>query len=295
MSSKEAQHRAEITAHGKLIIPEDFDGPWRNVTRVDFRCVHCDAVTNKTLVRARGGMGHRECTRSLGKDYYINKIEAHGKLIADPDSDTDWKNASKVRVKCVICEESMVKVINKAGQGDGCKTCSLRKGPHYWTDQVASHGKVKVVGELDKSVENKDTIRIECLTCSKQEDRVLMNVARGYGCTSCANIDFEYLYIQLATRGYEQVLKFGVTSTPEARVNKINQRSDYEHDVLSLFHFPEKDAILAENEVKRLVESGVAGKTEMRDGHTETTHVANLQLILDIASKYGGTAVPVDF
>ena len=70
------------------------------------------------------------------------------------------------------------------------------------------------------------------------------------------------------------------------RIKEQSRKSDFLHSYLHIFKDPTKAARRIESEVKRRLVTGVVDRQSLPDGFTETTHLENLPLMLNIIEEF---------
>ena len=87
-------------------------------------------------------------------------------------------------------------------------------------------------------------------------------------------------------------IKFGIANISKRRVKEQNSKSAYEVRQYQVYSFPTVQSCKqAERGCKKSLTCGVVLKRDMPDGYTETTHVYNLDKIIEIYELNGGTLI----
>lgn len=131
---------------------------------------------------------------------------------------------------------------------------------------------------------------VKCSRCSFEYESDYSNLRAGkLGC-KCSNRDFDQCYINLITDSSVPIaLKFGVSKNSHSRVASQNRSSTFKIENFGIWSFSNRTAcIKAEHECFSTLDCGILSKVEMPDGWTETTHVYNLEKIIQIYEKNGG-------
>lgn len=86
----------------------------------------------------------------------------------------------------------------------------------------------------------------------------------------------------------EEYLKFGITNREVlARVKEQYSKSDLDYEILSSYYFQDgAKAEHLENIIKQNFETSVCSPSFMRNGHTETTHISNYELISLLCEEF---------
>lgn len=137
-------------------------------------------------------------------------------------------------------------------------------------------------------------VTVICPKCLSDRTYHKSNLNVGYiGCDCSSRSGQKDAYINAVYNGDELIaFKFGITSNAPMRVKQQNSKSVYEVRKHLIYKFPSVVSCRkAELECKQNLECGVISKQEMRDGHTETTHVYNLDRIIQIYKKHKGVLI----
>ena len=84
-------------------------------------------------------------------------------------------------------------------------------------------------------------------------------------------------------------IKFGIANNSFQRLKSQNRRSVYQINNHLIYKFPNIDSCKsAEKECKAVLVCGVVSRSDVPDGHTETTYSNNLERVVEIYEKHGG-------
>ena len=83
-------------------------------------------------------------------------------------------------------------------------------------------------------------------------------------------------------------MKFGITNREVlARVKEQHSKSDLDYEVLTSYYFQDgAKAEHLETLIKQNFETSVCNHSFMRNGHTETTHISNFELISLLCEEF---------
>lgn len=178
---------------------------------------------------------------------------------------------------CPICGKIKASVNNRTSLGEFIDECNRKHNNYY------NYSEVKFDVLSDKII----------IGCPEHGKFLQKASDHKYGkackkCTSSGGYDrgkSGYFYILKVTK---DVIKFGITGNIATRFKAINDYSIHNIEILHCFSFEDGNIPAdIESEVKRILDStNIINKTEMYSGHTETTHLYNLPLILSIVEKY---------
>lgn len=112
-------------------------------------------------------------------------------------------------------------------------------------------------------------------------------------CPSCHFANQSKGYLNLVYDGKTCVaIKFGITSDLDSRLRGANKRNMFRMETVIAWTFPSPGACRdAENECKMELSCGILSKRELKDGWTETTHIKNLDRVIEIYENHGGKRI----
>lgn len=131
-----------------------------------------------------------------------------------------------------------------------------------------------------------------CPVCSTQGESMSSDLQTGHRSCACSPMRQLECYINLVVDENRTpvAIKFGIANNSKERIKRQNRLSSYSVDNYLIFTFGRiEDCRKAERECKQELECAVLTKEEMPDGFTETTYVYNLEKILEIYERNGGT------
>lgn len=158
-----------------------------------------------------------------------------------------------------------------------------------------------VLSEAHKTPAGNQLYFVQCSICAKDcelhEDAIFTisksNICSGRvpcGCSVQAQ-KFSYIHV-LKNNDKPLFLKYGITRCIYDRVSKQSRKTPLTLETLGVWEFSNsQDCKNAEKVVKNLVGKGVADKSEMPDGFTETCNLSLLEDIIKIYEEYGGMRV----
>ena len=131
---------------------------------------------------------------------------------------------------------------------------------------------------------------IHCGYCNGQGESISSDLQSGHMSCVCSPHRQRECYINLVCDGDSTVaLKFGIAINSASRVDSQNRYSIFNVVNRSVYKFPDTTSCkAAERECKKELDCGVILKRDMPDGYTETTHVYNLDKIIQIYKNHGG-------
>lgn len=115
-------------------------------------------------------------------------------------------------------------------------------------------------------------------------------------CPGCRGKNQKEGYLNLILDGDTTIgLKFGVSQESNKRLIQQNSKNALRMENFGVWLFEGVDECLsAEKQCKKELECGVLSKRELEDGHTETTHIKNLDRIIEIYENHGGKRISTD-
>jgi len=122
------------------------------------------------------------------------------------------------------------------------------------------------------------------------------------GCPECSGQNQKIAYISLISDGDIPIgLKYGIEKVIGSRIYVQNKKSIYDISRIKSFEFQNSDGcknaeaeckkLFSKDNKKKLGRLGIITRNEMPDGHTETTYIKNIDVIIEIYKKYGGVEV----
>ncbi|UYL85286.1 hypothetical protein pEaSNUABM56_00266 [Erwinia phage pEa_SNUABM_56] len=113
------------------------------------------------------------------------------------------------------------------------------------------------------------------------------------GCPVCGSQSQRQSYINLIMdEGLAVALKFGIATHSSNRLQQQNSKNLFQMSVLGVWSYPETTSCRrAERECKRTLQCRVLTSREIKDGHTETVSVLDLEKIIAIYEKHGGVRI----
>ena len=224
---------------------------------------------------------------------------------------SERKNSRGHRVywfyKCPVCsEDEYAKVglcsgVFEADCGNlkrGLLPCRCSKHPYLtedqWTYRMGKEAKEKG-HTFVKWVEESGTMEKFQYLCPLHGEQVTTatNYLQGKGCPSCAGHLQRQCYInQVIDGGLVVALKFGISKESSRRLVRQNATNLFTMEQIGVWEFPSVKACkAAEKQCKKELECGILMKRELPDGHTETTHIKNLDRIIEIYENHGGKRI----
>ena len=131
---------------------------------------------------------------------------------------------------------------------------------------------------------------VACPVCSETSETLSSSLRSGHLPCLCSPNRQKQAYINLISDGTTPVaIKFGIANSTENRLKRQNYSSIYNIVNFCTYIFPTKQSCQsAERECKRVLECSIIPISEMLDGYTETTHIYNIDKIINIYKRYGG-------
>ncbi len=203
-------------------------------------------------------------------------------------------NCSKVRVICKEHGEFLI-TPNDHLSKKGCKFCGIKTVATLKRDTTKTFiDKATIIhgNKYDYSLVNYTLssvhVKIICPTHGMFLQKPTHHL-RGCECPVCAaggydrgkSGTFYILHVNDTT------IKLGITHNIKRRLKDLSSGTDFKLKLIRSFDFEDGNiAWNIEREVKASLKCGIVSKTEMLYGHTETTHIDNLPLILSIVERY---------
>lgn len=121
----------------------------------------------------------------------------------------------------------------------------------------------------------------------------LDTLERGSGCPLCAGHSQKQGYINTVYDNLTSVaIKFGISKDSRKRVSTQNKRNLFQMEPAVVFNFPSVKACKdAEKACKDSLVCGILSSRELKDGHTETTSLQNIERVMEIYKRFGGARV----
>lgn len=211
------------------------------------------------------------------------------------------------KVKCPVCSrdeyvraglcngifESTITALKR-----GFRPCRCSKSYHY-TGPQWEYRVIKRCREMGYTFEGWLTeasrtgiFRYSCPMHGRQET-TSTGIISGGGCPGCAGKNQRQCYInQVFDNDWVVALKFGIAKDSSNRRKRQNSRNLFRMEQVGIWGFPSVKACkAAEKQCKRELECGILTKRELKDGHTETTHIKNLDRIIEIYENHGGKRI----
>lgn len=247
-----------------------------------------------------------------GDDYHIAEFMATGRFHKDTKFwRSERENSSGAReywfYRCPVCShDDYVKMglcsgvfENPSGKmKKGQLACRCSKSPKYTEDQWVyrmekktkenGHTFVKWVGKPGKG----GKFQYLCAAHGVQEV-IANNYLRGNGCPSCAGHTQRQCYInQIFDEDLVVALKFGIAKESGRRIKEQNSKNLFKMEQIGIWEFPSvKSCKAAEKQCKKELECGILTERELKDGWTETTHIKNLDRVIEIYDNHGGKRI----
>lgn len=135
---------------------------------------------------------------------------------------------------------------------------------------------------------------MSCPECGDMGESSSVNLQRGSKPCACNNQRQREAYINLVVDSDDNItaIKFGISRDSKHRAKQQNYKSAYSLKQHSTYSFDSVQSCKkAERECLQELECGVVLKRDMKDGYTETTWLYNLERIIKIYERNGGTRV----
>lgn len=131
---------------------------------------------------------------------------------------------------------------------------------------------------------------VNCPECGQLGESLTGDLQLGQLPCACSKQRQQEAYINLVVDVDNTVaVKFGIARDSKQRIKSQYRQSTYEVCQHAVYTFPSVAACkAAERECKKELDCGVILKRDMPDGYTETTHVYNLDKIIQIYKNHGG-------
>lgn len=295
-------------------------GEWKgNKTKLDLLC-HCGNRWDTTNIHnfKRGG-GCPSCKfdslrkrRIISDDQHIQDFTNTGKF----KPGTIFTNTGKRSksgdiiwmIECPVCSHDEYV---QAGICDGkfySRGNDLKRGKipcrcgNYYR-----YTEAQITYKVRKEVESKGCIWVGwiskpsvkgkfkywCKDHGEQIGRADNLLSLGQGCPMCAGHSQQQLYINIVKdNGIIVALKFGIAKDSDRRLNIQNRRNMFFMERICLYDFSTvQQCKAAERAIKKKLKTGILTARELKDGHTETVSVSDLENLQKIITQYGGKLV----
>ncbi|AXN57927.1 hypothetical protein [Acinetobacter phage ABPH49] len=214
-----------------------------------------------------------------------------------------------VQIECSICAKDMYA---EAGLCDGVfytlprhllreppqLPCRCSRRPSYTKEQLDYRAKKVCEGlgyefvEWVKEIRTSGKIRYRCKIHGIHSIR-MKNMVNGTGCPECAGKNQKQCYINTVYDNRTAVaIKFGITKDSDKRVKHQNYRNLFQMEQSAVYEFKTVKACKdAEKACKGELKCGVLSKRELKDGHSETVSLLDLEKVIAIYERFGGVRV----
>ena len=127
-----------------------------------------------------------------------------------------------------------------------------------------------------------------CLTTVRSERTNLMAGKVPCLCSPTGKQNEAYINI-ISDAGTDIALKFGIATTSVSRLKQLQNTSIYDIRQFGVWKFLSREVCRkAESTLKKSLICSVLPREEMLDGYTETTHLYNLEKIINTYESFGG-------
>lgn len=218
----------------------------------------------------------------------------------------EWKGQkTKIRMLCVKHGEWNSGTIHSlVGDEAGCLGCAIDVVSEARTkpDDIMVTSFISTGGFADGTkfwrTDRKDSQGykpywgVDCPECGGKGETRGSNLQKGCRPCACSMHRQQEAYINWITDNHDMAIaiKFGVANNSRRRVGQQNAKSPYNIKQHSVYMFPDiASCKKAERECLQELECGVLLKRDFPDGYTETTWVYNLEKIIQIYERNGGT------
>lgn len=212
-----------------------------------------------------------------------------------------------IRVECPVCATDNY---SAAGAGDGvfystvhnlrqgklpCR-CSnvykytLEQNTKRATDACTLLGYTFIGWETKHGGHQK--VRYSCPSHGEHATR-LSKLSIGSGCPICAGKNQKQCYINLVYDNQSPVaVKFGIAKDSDKRIRGQNYTNLFQMEQSAVYEFKTVKACKdAERACKRELKCSVLSERELKDGHTETVSLLDLEKVITIYERFGGVKV----
>lgn len=215
--------------------------------------------------------------------------------------DGDWKNqTTKIRMSCEKHGEwgsGIIHSLISSGYGcPGCKVEVLTKSDSVMITSFFDSGGFHPDTKFWRSDRLNNQGRypywhMSCPECGESGESISNHLQTGHRPCACSKMRQQECYINLIKNEYNGAvaIKFGVANDSKRRIKQQNSKSTYTLYQHSVYQFLDVGSCKkAERECRQELECGVVLKRDLVDGYTETTHLANLDKIIEIYQRNGG-------
>lgn len=306
-------HRPPKESREHVLRDMGFEGVKVTGTTFTFICPHCESLCGPFAYGRRKMAGCIVCesnrrrsfiSRKVNKkdeSYFLDKAKGILSGISYYDLDVDLENGNRfVKYRCRSCDrfvegfQYQTQFGNLARGAVPCYCKGIRPRTPEWREADAKRLCVEN-GLLFRKMTGHNVV-IFCPEHGEREVRI-SNLKHGYwGCPICAGRDQKFSYVNKVLDGHNIVaVKFGITSNPSPRLIWANHRNLLQMENISTWLFETSNRCKsAEKQCKKELECGILTKRELADGHTETTHIKNLDRIIEIYENHGGKRINTD-
>lgn len=215
-----------------------------------------------------------------------------------------------IKLYCPFCNvEFLTSHDHFINQGNGCKTCGVKKWSHSRTKELDSvvnsikqecekRGKSKFVCIDDGYINNKaKNIRMSCLLCKKEYKTSYFHfIYNECDCPFCFGGGYltntsGVLYVQKLIKDDKFLaVKFGITrKTTKERMYRQSRFSTFNHEIFYELKLDDAQQIRElENKIKKEMKGKTSyiSKDDMPDGYTETVAPSELSTIMYIVKSF---------
>ena len=292
-----------IGSRTKMILRCRYGHEWNTCDFVNFKrgsgCLLC-GYENIRKLQTISDDQHIADFFSTGKfkegTIFINTGERKGR------SNTVWMVECPVcshdeYVQAGVCDGKFYTTLTNLKHGH--LPCRCTKSYRYTAEQITY--------KVRKEIEKKGYVWVDwitkpssigkfkylCLVHGEQIGSARNLLSLGRGCPQCAGHSQQQLYINIVKDNDIIVaLKFGITKDSDRRLNSQNSRNLFFMGCICLYDFSTvKQCKAAERAIKKKLKTGILTARELKDGHTETVSVSDLENLQKIIIQYGGKLV----
>lgn len=225
------------------------------------------------------------------------------------DFSGEWKgNTTKIKMLCKKHGEWDTGTIDTllSGRGRGCPSCKadilsqINRKPDdivimKFFESGAFHPETKFwrSNRLTKAGGTGYWF-MSCPECGQEGESLSAHLRYGNRPCACGKQRQTEGYVNgiVDSNGLTLAIKFGIANSSMRRLRDQNWLSPYDINRIVVYKFPDVASCKrAERECKQTLECGVITKEDLPDGYTETTYVYNLDRIIEIYERNGGTLV----
>lgn len=216
----------------------------------------------------------------------------------------DWKlQYTKLRMECKLHGEwSSGTITSLINSNKGCPQCAMEalwklktRTNKEMTDLFLATGAFHPETKFWRS--DKLTTQgisaywiMSCPECGETGESFVGNLHKGHRSCHCSQPRQQEAYVNfIEDSGLLVGLKFGIANNSAVRASSQNRACAFDVVNKFVYKFPDTTSCkAAERECKKELDCGVILKRDMPDGYTETTHVYNLDKIIQIYKNHGG-------